>query len=368
MADRIHEAIVTTTSSPSGGVTDDAVGDYLRRLGHYGLLTAGQEVELAQQIEAGLFAEHLLANTPRPGQDERELRAMVLLGKRAVEALLLANLRLVVSIARHHTNRGLDFEDVIQEGNLGLHKAVRTFDFSRGFRFSTHATWHIRSAITRALADQARLIRLPGDVVNQLQKVRSAQRTAAMTGTVYSTEDLSQLTHNSIEKIECLLTLDQPVCSLDWQVPDGNGGTEALAEQLWDSSAPDAADALFHQQMQAQLQAALGTLEDREALVIAMRFGLAGGGAKNLDAVAKVFGMTRDRVRRIEAAAMEKLKDPARSGDLRPYHEDCEGPSGGRPHRETESEPPSESAPAALSLAAPARAATPRTPPRRVPA
>ena len=364
MADRIHEAIVTTTSSPSGGVTDDAVGDYLRRLGHYGLLTAGQEVELAQQIEAGLFAEHLLANTPRPGQDERELRAMVLLGKRAVEALLLANLRLVVSIAKHHTHRGLDFEDVIQEGNLGLHKAVRTFDFTRGFRFSTHATWHIRSAITRALADQARLIRLPGDVVNQLQKVRSAQRTAAMTGTVCSTEDLSQLTHNSIEKIGCLLTLDQPVCSLDWQVPDGKGGTEALAEQLWDSSAPDAADALFHQQMQAQLQAVLGTLEDREARVIAMRFGLAGGGAETLDAVAKVFGMTRDRVRRIEAAAMEKLKDPSRSNVLRQYHVDGERPSGG----ETASESAPESAPAALSLAAPARAATPRTPPRRVPA
>ena len=364
MADLIHEAIGTTPSSPAavapvpgalepndpgwpellastGGVTDDAVRDYLRRLGRYDLLTAGQEVDLAQQIEAGLFAEQLLAGTPRPGQHSTELRTAVVLGKRAVDSLFHANLRLVVSIAKHYTRRGLDFEDLIQEGNLGLLRAVRTFDFTKGFRFSTHATWHIRSAITRALADQARLIRLPSDVFAQLQRVRCAQRKAAMAGAVCSIEDLSRLTHYSTGKVGCLLTLDQPVCSLDAQVPDGKGGTEALAEQLWDSSAPDATDALFHEQMKAQLHAVLGTLEDREARVIAMRFGLAGGGAKTLDAVATVFGTTRERIRRIEAAAMEKLKDPSQSDALRQYH---------------------------VSLAAPATAATPQTPPRRVPA
>jgi len=350
MADRIHEEIGTAPSSraaagplsgafepndpgwpallaSTGGVTDDAVGDYLRRLGHYELLTAGEEVELAQEIKAGLFAEQLLADgTSRAGQDSGELRAIVLLGKRAADALLHANLRLVVSIAKHYTHCGLDFEDLIQEGNLGLHRAVRTFDFTKGFRFSTHAIWHIRSGITRALANQARLIRLPTNVVDQLREVRSAQRAAAMTGTVCSTEDLSQLTHNAIAKVECLLTVDQPVCSLDALVPDGKGGTEALAEQLWDSSAPDVTAALFHQQMQAQLQAVLGTLEDREARVIAMRFGLAGGGAKTLGAVANVFGTTRERIRQIEVGAMEKLKDPARSNLLRPYHFDCAGP------------------------------------------
>jgi RNA polymerase sigma factor (sigma-70 family) len=383
MADRIYKATGTTPFSPAaaasvpdsfepndpgwpellaptGGVTDDAVGDYLRRLGRYDLLTAEQEVELAQEIEAGLLAEQLLADdTSRASQDSGELRSIVHLGKRAADALLHANLRLVVSIAKHYTRYGLDFEDLIQEGNLGLYRAVRRFDFTKGFKFSTHASWHIRSAIIRALADQSRLIRLPTHVVDQLRKVRSAQRTAAMTGAVCSIEDISRLTGSSIGTVGCLLASDQPVCSLDAQVSDGRGGTEALAEQLWDSSAPDATEALFRQQLNAQLHAVLGTLEDREARVIAMRFGLNGGGANTLDAVAKVFGTTRERIRRIEVGAMEKLKDPARSNLLRQYHWDTEGPPG-----QTAPEP----APAALSPAAPATAATPPTPPRRVPA
>jgi RNA polymerase sigma factor (sigma-70 family) len=381
MADLIHEAMDTTPSSPmtaasvpesfephdpegpkllavSGGFTDDVVADYLRRLSQYDLLTAEQEVELAQEIEAGLFAEQLLADgTSRTGQDVAELRTIVLLGKRAVDALLHANLRLVVSIAKHYTHRGLEFSDLIQEGNLGLHRALCRFDFTKGFRFSTHATLFIRGGILRALADQARLIRLPADVVDQLQKVRSAQRTAAMAGTVCSNEHLSHLTNNSIGKIECLLTLDKPVYSLDSEVPDGRGGTEALAEQLFDSSDPDATDSLFHQQMQAQVHAALDTLEAREATVIAMRFGIAGGEAKTLDTVAKTYDVTRERIRRIEVAAMEKLKDPSRSNVLREYLFDCESPSGG--------EAATESAPAARGptlTVAPATPATPSTP------
>ncbi|MDZ4090847.1 MAG: sigma-70 family RNA polymerase sigma factor [Arthrobacter sp.] len=351
MADRIHDAIGRAPSPPaaaapvpeafepndpgwpellaaSGGLTDDAVGDYLRRLRRYDLLTAEQELDMAQEIEAGLFAEQLLADgTLRAVQDIGELRAIVLMGKRAADGLFHANLRLVVSIAKHYTRRGLDFEDLIQEGNLGLHRAVRTFDFTKGFRFASHATWQIRSGITQALANQSRLVRLPTHVIDQLQKVRSAQRTAAMTGAICSSEELSQLMDNSIGKIECLLSLDQPVWSLEARVPDGKGGTEALAEQLWDSYYPDAADALFHQQLKAQLQAVLGTLEDREARVIAMRFGLTGGGAKSLDAVAKVFGTTRERIRQIEVAAMGKLKDPARSNILRQYRREGEGPA-----------------------------------------
>ena len=157
-----------------------------------------------------------------------------------------------------------------------------------------------------------------------------------MAGTFCSPEDLSRLTGISIGKVECLLTLDQPVYSLDSQVPDGRGGTEALAEQLLDSSDLDAADSLFHQQMKAQLHAVLDTLEAREARVIAMRFGMTGGEAKTLDAVAKTYGMTRERIRQIEVAAMEKLKDPSRSNVLRQYQFDCESPSGG----ETASEDP----------------------------
>ncbi|PVZ53662.1 sigma-70 family RNA polymerase sigma factor [Arthrobacter sp. H-02-3] len=347
MADLIHEANDRTPSPPAavasvpetfepnirdwpqlltagGEFTDDAVADYLRRLSQYDLLTAEQEVELAQEIEAGLFAEQLLVDgTSRVGQDIAELRTIVLLGKRAGDALLHANLRLVVSIAKHYTHRGLDFLDLIQEGNLGLHRAICKFDFTKGFRFSTFATLFIRGGILRALANQARLIRLPANVVDQLQKVRSAQRTAAMTGTLCSKEDLGRLTNNSIENVEYLLTLDNPVDSLDGPVPDGKGGTEALAEQLLDPSEPDAAELLFHQQLKAQVHAVLGTLEEREAGIIAMRFGVTGGAGNTLDAVAKAFGMTRHRVRQIEATAMEKLKQPSRSNALRQYQFDC---------------------------------------------
>ncbi|MDQ0822419.1 RNA polymerase sigma factor (sigma-70 family) [Arthrobacter sp. V4I6] len=182
------------------------------------MLTAEQEVELAQEIEAGLFAEQLLTDgTSRPGRDVRELQTIVLLGKRAADALLHANLRLVVWIAMHYTHRGLDFLDLVQEGNLVLYTAVFKFDFTRGFKFSTYATDCIRRGLIRALADQARLIRLPVNVVEQVQKLRSAQRRATMAGAVCSKEDLGRLTDKSIEKVEYLLTLDQPIYSLDSQ-------------------------------------------------------------------------------------------------------------------------------------------------------
>ncbi|SDL77910.1 RNA polymerase sigma factor, sigma-70 family [Arthrobacter sp. ov407] len=298
-----------------------------------------------KKIEAGLFAEHLLADcTSRPGQDVSELRTIVLLGNRAADALLHANLRLVVSIAKHYTRRGLDLQDIIQEGNLGLLKAVHKFDFTMGFRFSTHATWFIRSAIIRALANQSRLIRLPVNVVDQLQKVTSAQRTAALTGTVCSNEELGQLTNNSLAKIEYLLTLDTSVYSLDSEVPDGRGGTETRAEQLLDPSDPDAFDLLFHQQLKAQVHAVLDTLEDREARVIAMRFGINGGAGNTLDAVAKAFGLTRERVRQIEVSAMEKLKHPSRSNALRPSHLDDDNSFGGQPSTAEETASPSEHA------------------------
>lgn len=349
MAELIHEVVGRTLSLPgaaapipesfepndpgwpeslvaSGRVTDNAVADYLRRLSHYDLLTAAQELELAQDIEAGLFAEQLLADgTSRPGLESRELGTIVLLGKRAVDALLHANLRLVVSIAKHYTHRGLDFQDLIQEGNLGLHRAVCGFDFTKGFRFSTYATWCIRQSVTGALAAQGRLIRLPVDVVERVRKLRSAQRTAALTGILCSNEDLGQLTNNSIEKVEYLLTLDQPVYSLDFEVPDGRGGTEALTEQLLDPADPDAADLFFHQQLKAQVRAVLDTLEELEAGVIAMRFGMTGGAGTTLDAAAKAFGMTRDRVRQIEITALKKLRHPSRSNALRQYHLDEDG-------------------------------------------
>ncbi|MFF2031145.1 sigma-70 family RNA polymerase sigma factor [Arthrobacter sp. NPDC058192] len=314
-------------------LTDDAAADYMHRLSQYALLTAEQELELAQDIEAGLFAEHLLADkTLRPDQDLTELRAIALLGKHATEALLHANLRLVISIAKHYTHRGLDFLDLIQEGNLGLHKAVCKFDFTKGCRFSTYASWCIRNTITRALADQARLIRLPVNVLDQVQRVRTVQQAAEMTGTVCSRKDLGQLTNNSVEKLECLLSVDKPICSLDVHVPDGRGGTEALTEQLLDPSSLESADLIFRQQLKAQVQVVLDTLEEQEAQVIAMRFGMTDGTGKSLDEVATAFGTSRHRVRQLELTAMKKLRHPSRSDVLRPFQLDWNNAASPRPN------------------------------------
>lgn len=303
------------------GCTDNGVTDYLHRLRQCSLLSAEQEVGLAKDIEAGLFAEQLLAGeTSRPNQDTGELRTVVLLGERAADSLFRANLRLVVWIAKQYTRRGLDFLDLIQEGNLGLYEAVYKFDFAQGFRFSTFAALRIRHAITRALADKSRLIRLPVQVVEQVQKIRSAQLTAAMTGTICSTEDLAEITGYSIHRVTYLLTLDKPLYSLSTEVADGRGGSQALAEQLSDPSEPDATDALFQQQLKDRLNAALGTLEEHEAGVITMRFGMTAGEGKTLEAVAKAYGMPRERIRQIEVSALQKLRHPSCSRELQQYH------------------------------------------------
>lgn len=303
------------------GFSDDAVSDYLRRLRNHELLTAEKEVELAQEIEAGLLATHLLADgTPRGRRESRDLETIAWLGERAAETLLYANLRLVVSVAKHYANRGLDFLDLIQEGNIGLHRAVRKFDFTLGYKFSTRATWYIRQAVTRALADQGRMIRLPAHVVEQIVKVQSARRTAAMQGTDCSNEEIGRLTENSADKVEGLLSLDRPVFSLDFQVPDGRGGTEALAEHLCDSSDPEAIDVIVQALLREQTAAVLNTLSEREAGIIAMRFGISDGQEKSLDAVGKVYGVTRGRIRQIESKAMDKLRHPSRSRVLRDFH------------------------------------------------
>ncbi|WP_255770927.1 sigma-70 family RNA polymerase sigma factor [Pseudarthrobacter sulfonivorans] len=303
------------------GFSDDAVSDYLRRAGRAELLTAEQEVELAQEIEAGLFASHLLADgTPRGRKESRELRAIALLGERAADALLEANLRLVVSNAKRYVNHGLDFMDLIQEGNIGLHRAVCKFDYTLGNKFSTYATWWIRQAVTRALADQGRIIRLPVHMVEQIHKVLSVQREAAKNGLVYSLEELGRLTGNSAEKVEQLLSLDRPVFSLDYLVPDGRGGLEALGEQLVDPTDIDAFEYMASEQLTARIHTMLDGFTEREAAVIAMRFGLTDGENKTLDEIGRVYGVTRERIRQIERKTMDRLKEDSVSGVLRSFY------------------------------------------------
>ncbi|WP_426989887.1 sigma-70 family RNA polymerase sigma factor [Pseudarthrobacter sp. Y6] len=303
------------------GFSDDAVSDYLRRAGRAELLSAEQEVELAQEIEAGLFASHLLADgTSRGRKEVRELRAIALLGERAAGTLLESNLRLVVSIAKKYTNQGMDFLDVIQEGNMGLHRAVCKFDYTLGFKFSTYATWWIRQAVTRALADQARTIRLPVHMVEQIHKVLSVQREAAKNGLVYSLEELGRLTDNSAEKVEQLLSLDRPVCSLDYLVPDGRGGLETLGEQLVDPTDIDVVEYIASEQLTARIHMMLDGFTEREAAVIAMRFGLTDGENKTLDEIGRVYGVTRERIRQIERKTMDKLKEDSVSGVLRSFY------------------------------------------------
>lgn len=308
------------------GFSDDAVSDYLRRAGRAALLTAEQEVELSQEIEAGLFASHLLKDgAPRGRKGSRELRAIALLGERAADTLLEANLRLVVSIAKRYVNHGLDFLDLIQEGNIGLHRAVCKFDYTLGNKFSTYATWWIRQAVTRVLADQGRIIRLPVHMVEQIQKVLTAQRSATMEDAGSSNQEIGHRTGNSAHKVEYLLNLDKPVYSLDFLVPNGRGGTEPLGEQLADPVTMDVLELIASEQLTTQIHTILDKLPEREAGVIAMRFGLADGEHKTLDEIGKVYGVTRERIRQIERKTMDKLKVPSVSGVLRTFYFGMDG-------------------------------------------
>ena len=308
------------------GFSDDAVSDYLRRAGRAELLTAEQEVELAQEIEAGLFASHLLGDgTPRGRKESRELRTIALLGERAADALLEANLRLVVSIAKRYVNHGLDFLDLIQEGNIGLHRAVCKFDYTMGNKFSTYATWWIRQAVTRALADQGRMIRLPVHMVEQIQKVLAAHRGAEMEGSGISHEEIGRRTGHSPEKVQYLLNLDKPVRSLDFLVPDGRGGVEPLGEQLVDPVDMDVFERISGEQLTAQIHAILDGFAEREAAVIAMRFGLTDGESKTLEEIGKVYGVTRERIRQIERKTMDRLKDESVSGVLKTFYFGMDG-------------------------------------------
>jgi RNA polymerase primary sigma factor len=308
-------------SSAITGATADPVKDYLKQIGKVALLNAAEEVELAMRIEAGLFAEDKLANSAAmPKELERELRWVARDGQRAKSHLLGANLRLVVSLAKRYTGRGMQFLDLIQEGNLGLIRAVEKFDYTKGFKFSTYATWWIRQAITRAMADQARTIRIPVHMVEVINKLARVQRQMLQDlGREPTPEELSRELDMTPEKVIEVQKYGREPISL--HTPLGEDGDSEFGDLIEDTEAVVPADAVGFTMLQKQLESLLDSLSEREAGVIRMRFGLGDGMPKTLDQIGDTFGVTRERIRQIESKTMAKLRHPSRSQSLRDYLE-----------------------------------------------
>lgn len=304
----------------SAGATADPVKDYLKQIGKVALLNAEQEVDLALKIEAGLFAEEKLAKDDGSMEVRmrRDLEQIVHEGKRAKNHLLEANLRLVVSLAKRYTGRGMLFLDLIQEGNLGLIRAVEKFDYTKGFKFSTYATWWIRQAITRAMADQARTIRIPVHMVEVINKLARVQRQMLQDlGREPTPEELALELDMTPEKVVEVQKYGREPISL--HTPLGEDGDSEFGDLIEDSEAVVPADAVSFTLLQEQLHSVLDTLSEREAGVVAMRFGLTDGQPKTLDEIGKVYGVTRERIRQIESKTMSKLRHPSRSQVLRDY-------------------------------------------------
>jgi RNA polymerase primary sigma factor len=303
----------------TAGATADPVKDYLKQIGKVALLNAEQEVELAKRIEAGLFGEEKLnAGGKMDMKLKRELWWISQDGKNAKNHLLEANLRLVVSLAKRYTGRGMLFLDLIQEGNLGLIRAVEKFDYTKGFKFSTYATWWIRQAITRAMADQARTIRIPVHMVEVINKLARVQRQMLQDlGREPTPEELAKELDMTPEKVVEVQKYGREPISL--HTPLGEDGDSEFGDLIEDSEAVVPADAVSFTLLQEQLHSVLDTLSEREAGVVSMRFGLADGQPKTLDEIGKVYGVTRERIRQIESKTMSKLRHPSRSQVLRDY-------------------------------------------------
>ncbi len=298
----------------------DAVRAYLKLIGRVALLTAEQEVDLARRVEAGLYAAHKLADgdakfTPTM---RRDLNWVVRDGERAKTHLLEANLRLVVSLAKRYTGRGMAFLDLIQEGNLGLIRAVEKFDYTKGFKFSTYATWWIRQAITRAMADQARTIRIPVHMVEVINKLGRIQRELLQElGREATPEELAKEMDITPDKVLEIQQYAREPISLDQTI--GDEGDSQLGDFIEDSEAVVAVEAVSYGFMQEQLTSVLQTLSEREAGVVRLRFGLSDGTPRTLDEIGQVYGVTRERIRQIESKTMSKLRHPSRSQVLRDY-------------------------------------------------
>ncbi len=297
----------------------DLVRVYLNEIGKVALLSAVEEVQLAKRIEAGLYAAHLLStpNKFTPAR-RREMTLLVADGERAKDHLLRANLRLVVSLAKRYTGHGMPFLDLIQEGNLGLIRAVEKFDYTKGFKFSTYATWWIRQAISRAMADQSRTIRLPVHLVEQVNKMQRIRRELNQSlGREATDSELGAELDITEDRVRELLDLSRDLVSLDQTV--GADDDAALGDFIADDKATAAEEAVEAGLMRQQLYAVLGSLEDREAAVVRMRFGLDDGQPRTLDEIGRSFKLSRERIRQIERETMAKLRHPSRAQSLRDY-------------------------------------------------
>jgi RNA polymerase primary sigma factor len=303
----------------------DSVRAYLKQIGKVALLNAEEEVDLAKRIEAGLYAAERIRQVKESGdklpmQMGRDLRWIKRDGERAKNHLLEANLRLVVSLAKRYTGRGMAFLDLIQEGNLGLIRAVEKFDYTKGYKFSTYATWWIRQAITRAMADQARTIRIPVHMVEVINKLGRIQRELLQDlGREPTPEELAKEMDITPDKVLEIQQYAREPISLDQTI--GDEGDSQLGDFIEDSEAVVAVDAVSFTLLQDQLQAVLQTLSEREAGVVRLRFGLTDGQPRTLDEIGQVYGVTRERIRQIESKTMSKLRHPSRSQVLRDYLE-----------------------------------------------
>ncbi|MFF5293244.1 RNA polymerase sigma factor SigB [Paractinoplanes globisporus] len=310
------ELLTDLDATDERGVSADLVRAYLNGIGRTRLLTAVEEVELSKRIEAGLYAEEKL---PEAGDDLAQLLEIVIAeGKAAKNHLLEANLRLVVSIAKRYTGRGMAFLDLIQEGNLGLIRAVEKFDYTKGYKFSTYATWWIRQAITRAMADQARTIRIPVHMVEQVNRMVRARRDLAATlGREPSISEIAKAMGVPEFQVIELISYDREPVSLDQAV--GEDGESALGDFVAAVDASNPANNVGQGELRNEVEIVLATLSERESAVIRLRFGLDDGRQRTLDEVGREFGLSRERIRQIEKVTMLKLRDPERASRLEAY-------------------------------------------------
>jgi RNA polymerase primary sigma factor len=307
------DAVDLDDQTPAMG---DSVHTYLKSIGRTSLLTAEQEVDLAKRIEAGLFAEHKLESEPDlPAELRRDLELVAEDGRRAKSHMLEANLRLVVSVAKKYSDRGLSLLDVVQEGNLGLIRAVEKFDYTKGYKFSTYAMWWIRQAIQRGFADSARTIRLPVHVLEMLSKLSRVERDMHQRlGREPTPEELAVELDRTPDQIEELLRTSRQPISLDSTI--GEDGETSIGDLIEDVDAPEASELVDRQLMAEQLRSALDALTPREATIMAMRFGLYDGNPHTLDEIGRALGLTRERIRQLEKQSLSKLRHPSRAQPL----------------------------------------------------